>query len=90
MKITTVLMLALFIGEDLESVSVHPGANDQIKPCVQQANALNDMIELAREADDDEEREGVLSRHRRLGTIQEHELYDARFVCEIVILFEDG
>ena len=90
MKLTTVLMLALFIGGDLESVSVHPSSKDQIEPCVQQASALNDMIKLAQEAHDDEERNRVLSRHRRLGTIQDSELEDAKFVCEVVILFEDG
>ena len=81
-----ILMLLLYIGDDIKTVSFYKSPEHDITECVLEAGALNVLVDAARRESDEEEAERQLLRHPNLRWIDVDDLEDARFDCTTAIM----
>lgn len=85
MKISLIIMLLLFVDDDIQVASVTDHTDEKLIECALEAGALNRIIEQARRLDWEEAVE-LLNGNGRLRWVDEHEVDDARFECKVVLL----
>ena len=86
MKSTLVLMLLLFVGDDMKTVSFYENSKENIRECVFEANALNSLIEHACQETDEEEAERILRSTSRSNWVDADDMEDSRFECDLVLV----
>ena len=82
---TLVLLLLLFVEDDIETVSVAAYTKERMTECVLEAGALNALIEGARDEADSDAVERRWASHPRLLWVDADELDEAEFRCEIAL-----
>lgn len=79
-------MLLPFVGDDLKTVSFHENSKENIRECVFEANALNSLIERARQETDEEEAERILRSTSRSNWVEADAMENSRFECGPVLV----
>ena len=78
------LMLILFVDDDLETVSFYAYSEQNVRECVTDASSLNRKLDRIRDLRNDDVIDHELGKVWRFRNVDSSDIDEARFECDVV------